>query len=116
MNQISLFDTSPKPTGRDRKRSGQQRALDHAGSDWSAMILQALRLWLNVIRAQGRSEFRFEEFRATCTRAMQPPSHKAWGSVPRMAVRAGLIAATGRYAQATSEKTHAHPVMVWRAK
>lgn len=110
MNQLSLS----LDRGRALKREGQQRAAEHAGSEWSAMILKALRLWLNVIKAQGRNEFRFEEFRATCTKAMQPVSSKAWGALPRMAVRDGLIMATGKYAQATSEKTHAHPVMVWR--
>lgn len=116
MNQLGMFDDQPHLTGRDRKREGQRQALDHAGAEWSAMILKAMRLWLNVIKAQGRPEFRFEEFRATCTKAMQPPSHKAWGSVPRLAIKDGLIEWTGRYVQAESLKTHAHPVKLWRAK
>jgi hypothetical protein len=43
-----------------------------------------------------------------------PSSHKSYGALAITAARRGLIVNTRRYVKASAEKTHAHPVPVWR--
>ena len=101
-------------TGSALKRQGQSLALDHAGNDWVDSTIAALRIFCDERKVSGKSTFLFEEFRATRSHAL-PLSHKAWGSVPIIAVRCGIIRWTGEYDSAKSLKTHAHPVKRWIA-
>ena len=50
-------------------------------------------------------------FRAQAKNA--PPTSKAWGSLPRLALRRGLIQPTDRYIKAAAPRTRSHPVRVW---
>jgi hypothetical protein len=60
----------------------------------------------------------FEQFRAQAR--CQPHSHKAWGALPALAAKRGWIEAAAHadgspvMRLAESEKTHSHPVRVWR--
>ena len=101
--------TSTHKTGHKLKMAGQQIALQFAGS-WADNAIASLRLF-----CVGRQRFAFEEFReaAPSYGLEPPPSHKAWGALPRIAVREGLIRSTTEYRPATSPRTHAHPVRVW---
>lgn len=98
------------------KQSGMQLALDMSG-DWKTEVLLELRGWLAVHQARGFTTMTFEQFRADAKR--QPPSPKAWGSLPGIACRAGLIAPKTHpdgspvMRNAESVKTRAHPVRVW---
>lgn len=96
------------------KEQGQLLAIQHAGQSWTD---HAMTLLADFLRDEAGDVFRWEQFRAYALfRGLpQPPSPNAWGSLPRIAAKRGLIVATGRYEAARSERTHAHPVMLWRA-
>jgi hypothetical protein len=102
---------------RQAKETGQQLALDMAG-DWKAEVLLELRGWIAIHKARGNSSMTFEQFRHEARN--QPGSHKAWGSLPGMACRAGLIAPMAHadgspvMKAAESVKTHGHHVRVWK--
>lgn len=99
------------------KEQGMQLAIDFAG-DWPEEVILELRAWLAVQKAIGLTNISIEQFRSQAK--SQPDSHKYWGSLPRMACKAGLLApmldqAGERvYRRAASPKTHAHPVAMWR--
>ncbi len=103
--------------GQRLKEHGQQLALFNAGQDWLDQTIENLKAFCKVRKELGQPEFRFEEFRAAAQERgwALPASHKAWGSLPRVAAKRGLIRPTGRYAKATSAATHAHPVAIWEA-
>lgn len=97
---------------------GIQRASYHTEAEypgWAARTIDALRIFCADAKSSGKSEFTFEQFRAI-RQHDAPASHKAWGSIPRIAAAAGIIEWTGRYELAKSIKTHGHPVKLWRAK
>ena len=102
---------------RAAKERGQQLAIDFAG-DWKEAVLLELRDWIAMHVAQGHTTMTFEQFRHDAR--SKPESHKAWGSLPTIACKAGLIApmthADGSPVMrpAESVKTHGHPVRVWR--
>lgn len=102
---------------RAAKQAGQQLALDMAG-DWKADVLVELRAWIAVHRGQGNREMTMEQFRAQAVN--QPTSHKAWGALPAIACKAGLIEpvlhddGSAVMRRAASVRTHAHPVRLWR--
>jgi hypothetical protein len=101
---------------RAAKEQGMQAALDFS-SDWKDAVLLELRGWIAIHKAQGHSSMTFEQFRHQARN--QPASHKAWGSLPSIACRAGLIRAMKHpdgspvMRCAESLKTHGHPVRVW---
>jgi hypothetical protein len=105
-------------TSRQRKADGQQRALEFEGDEWIVRASEEFAKWLGEQKARGFKTITVEEFRAQAKN--QPLSHKAWGALPRLLCKAGLIApafgADGErlYRRAAAPKTHAHPVAVWR--
>jgi hypothetical protein len=103
-------------TGRALKEQGQQLALFNAGASWVEKTLEKLREFCAHLKQSGQTKFRFEQFRAAASDLglEQPASHKAWGAIPRQAVKAKIISPTNEYQPAQSEKTHAHPVRVWQ--
>lgn len=122
-SQLDLFAAPVRPTQRldaaeskRRKAEGQLVAITNAG-DWREAVVTEARAWCQAQRARGLRTVTIEEFRAQAT--AQPESHKAWGSLPRILVAAGLLRpvldAEGHavYKRAASPKTHAHPVRVW---
>jgi hypothetical protein len=103
-------------SSRAAKEHGQQLAIDFA-SDWKDAVLLELRGWSAIHKARGNSTMTLEQFRAEAR--SQPDSHKAWGALPAIACRAGLIAPKTHsdgspvMRNAESVKTRAHPVRVW---
>lgn len=102
--------------GQALKDAGMQAALDFAG-DWRNAVLAEFREWLQQQRDRGLTFVTVEEFRSQAWN--QPASTKAWGSLPAIATKAGLIAprwATPGIqdrAPAASPRTHGHEVKRW---
>lgn len=107
MSQLTL-DLDASVAARERGMS----ATAIANLRWIATTLEHLEAF-----ARGREEFTMEEFRASCAaRGLNAPaSHHAWGALASAAAKRHLIRFTGRYVNARSKRTHAHPVKVWRA-
>lgn len=111
MNQLSL------PLAREARDMGLARTAS-ANTEWLAHCLKCLEQWL-ARPDKASEEFPMEFFRSWWELhylgfRLQPTNHHAWGALARAAREAGLIEWTGRYTQAWSKKTHAHPVKVWR--
>lgn len=102
--------------GESLKATGMQLALDYSG-DWAEEVVDELAAWLHAQKRMGLTTITIEQFRgrAIC----KPASANAWGSLPRLAIKAGLIAphwvAPGvqMRVKAASPKTHAHEVKSW---
>jgi len=96
--------------GRRRKRAGQRLVASH-NSLWMSQALDDLRVF-----AAERGEFTVEMFRATgkLLHRPQPTSANCWGAFASVAIRAGIIEPTGKYIKASSVKTRAHPIAVYR--
>lgn len=105
-NQLSI------DFAREARDEGIKRAADHAGEPW---MKRAIEDFARFLRERG--EATLEQWRHDwLTRGNpNPPSHKAYGAVASAAARSGLAVNTRRYVKATSVKTHAHPVPIWRA-
>ena len=106
------------PAGEAAKYRGIQMALKFAGDGWADRILDEFAIWLTAKRLGGFKWIVIEEFRSQARN--QPAGNAAWGGLPRLAVRAGLIAPywvakgiQGRV-KAASPKTHCHEVRQWR--
>jgi hypothetical protein len=99
-----------------RKEAGQQLALD-IDQSWQERIVAEFKAWAAKRVAMGLRVATIEEFRASTV--CQPQSHKAWGSLPRLLVKAGLIRPQTHpdgspvYVKAAAVKTHSHPVRQW---
>lgn len=108
-----MLDASASHQAKD---AGQQLAMDFAGEWHSAAILE-LRGWLAIHKAKGHTTMTFEQFRHEARN--QPRTSKAWGALPRIAVKERLIApllhadGTPVMRNAESIRTHGHPVRVW---
>ena len=102
----------PIDFGRAARDDGLKRAAEHAGEPW---MDAAVADFARFVKARG--EATCEQWRLDwLTRGRPAPaSHKAYGAVASTAARRGLVVNTRRYVQAVSEKTHAHPVPIWRA-
>lgn len=111
--QLAIDWTAPRaPTGLQLR----DRALDQVEEGASGWMADALAMLQAYLARYVADEFRIEQFRAyaTANGLPAPRSHHAWGALPRNAVRAGLIAWTGRFEAAQSARTHGHPVRVYR--
>jgi hypothetical protein len=103
-------------TGEQLKREGQQLAIDFAG-DWPERVLLELRGWCAIEKARGMTTMTVEAFRASTTN--EPRTHYCWGSVPRLAIKAGIIKpalhADGSpvMRNAAAPRTRAHPIRVY---
>jgi len=99
-------------TGQTLKTNGQNSALRSAGSAWLHHALAELRHWLNESYLAGRRVVTMDEFRQT-QRCTEPYSPNAWGSLPRSAVRAGLLIPSHTDAKAKRLAAHARRVRLW---
>lgn len=101
---------------RAAKEAGQQLAIEFA-TEWKDAVLLELRGWLAIHRARGHTTMTFEAFRHEAR--SQPASFKAWGALPAIACKAGLIAprvhpdGSPVMRAAESVKTHGHFIRVW---
>ena len=95
---------------------GKALALEHAG-DWSERIVLEAGVWCADRKREGMRQTTIEQLRKDARNA--PPTPQAWGALPRLLCRAGLIepakTADGHplYTPAASLATHGHPVRVW---
>lgn len=107
----------PRMTGEALRDAALQRLLARMGSAWQRQALELLEQFCAERRAGGQALFRFEEFRAwALDRGLEPPvSHHCWGALAQAAAKAGLIRLSGGHQPATSARTHAHRVALWRA-
>jgi len=105
-DQLSL------PLGRKARDAGLAQTASK-NTEWTIANLIALHLF---VARRGNCEFTMEIFRGErqLRNTPAPSSPHAWGALTTAAHRSGLIEWTGRYIQASSKKTHAHPVKVWR--
>lgn len=93
------------------KEQGQQAALFGAGSA-ADQIMDLFVDW-----CKPGHTFLIEDFRMYVER-VRPEifvTGKYWGSLPRAAIKRGLIRSTGRYLKTRSPATHAHPAAEWMA-
>ncbi len=98
--------------GRVARDEGIQRASDHAGAPW---MDRAVEDFARFVRERGEATCEQWRFDWLARGNPAPATHKAYGAVPSTAARRKLVVNTRRYVQAVSEKTHAHPVPIWRA-
>lgn len=87
-------------------------AAEHTGPDWMDV---AIADFVRFVRERGETtceQWRYDWL--TCKRPA-PASHYAWGALVNIAAKRGLVVNTHRYVKASSKKTHAHPVPLWRA-
>lgn len=101
-------------SGQALKSLGQAQALDRAGNEWTIRTLKALRDFCADRKRQGRPRFIMEEFRATREHD-SPASVNAWGSLPALAARAGIIRDTGGFEHAQRASARSRFVKVWVA-
>ena len=106
MSQLDLLEA------RQSRDAGVARATDHAGETW---MDRAVSDFAEFVKRNG--EATCEQWRSDWIARGndEPVTHKAYGAVALTAAKRGLIINTRRYVQATSAKTHAHPVPVWKA-
>jgi hypothetical protein len=103
--------------GEALKREGMQAALDFAGEDWRELVVREFREWAKRQVALGMRTAKIEEFRAVAR--CHPPTTKAWGSLPRILIKEGLIrpviGADGYPVRrpAAAARTHAHHVILY---
>jgi len=103
------------PTGTTLKVIGQTRARQSAGSEWLSAALHELHKWLRDLHQAGHNKITMDDFRqAGCV--AEPRSANAWGSLPKAAVRAGLLSPTSRSAPAKRPSAHARRVRLWRIR
>jgi hypothetical protein len=97
---------------RAARDDGIQRASEHAGESW---MDSAIEDFARFVKERGEATLEQWRFDWLSRKRPAPASHKAYGAVANTAARRGLVVNTRRYVQATSQKTHAHPVPIWRA-
>jgi len=101
-----------KTTGETLKQAGQTRALQRTGSAWLTRALRELQSWLADVYVAGRRVVNMDEFRQA-TRCPEPASPNAWGSLPKAAVRSGLLAPSHTTQKAKRLAAHARRVQLW---
>jgi hypothetical protein len=98
-------------TGQDLKRQGQQLALENSG-EWIDQIVPAFKLWAEFQKV-SRRDFCLDDFREAVS--LEPKSVNAWGALPRILVRKGLIEQTPvDFWPSIRPEAHGRRVAVWR--
>lgn len=114
MNAEVIFDNHPL-TGEQLKATGQALALEHVGQQWVDRFKALAKVYLSQVPAGAL--FAFEDIRAfaSACELPAPSTHKVWGAMPRVLIKAGLpMAMTDRSRKAHSPATHAHRVTLYR--
>ena len=92
---------------------GHKRAEDaakHAGNDWLEAALAAFRDY-----ALTHKRFTTEDVRSAFPHIPNPPDKRAWGAVPRLAKKDGIISAHG-WTRANSHTVHGMVVTLWESR
>jgi len=107
-----MSDQLAIPIGEVLRDVGMMRTLEAESEAWIDRALDQMRLFARI---PGWQEFKTEDFRAwVAPRIGHPHSANVWGALTTKACKRGIIRWTGRYVASVSEKTHAHPVKLWR--
>jgi len=97
MSQPTLWEAM------ERGKAGMQQAVDHADrvvAGWSELAYIAMCV---AARSFGAQSFTIEQLRRKVEFELpDPPDRRAWGSVTRRAINAGVIRKTGSYAPRAS--------------
>ncbi len=92
---------------------GHKRADDaarHAGNEW---LEQALHAFKN--HAAKHKYFTTEDVRSASPNLPSPPDKRAWGAVPRIAKKDGIVSAYG-WTRANSHTVHGMVVTLWESR
>jgi hypothetical protein len=92
---------------------GHARANDaalHAGDSWVSNAIEAFRA-----HALTNQRFTTEEVRQAYPDLPAPPDKRAWGAVPRIAQREGIVMPHG-WVRASSPTVHGMVVTLWESK
>lgn len=101
-------------SGAERKAAGQALVLENESGDWVERFTFLAKCYLASLPPDAL--FAMEDIRAYCDTCglPEPHSHKVWGSLPRVLMKAGLpMVMTDKTRKAHSPKTHAHRVNLW---
>lgn len=85
-------------------------AAEHAGDDWLDEARFAFREY-----AKRNRFFTTEQVRMANPDLPKPPDARAWGAIPRMAVREGTVTPHG-WTRADSRSVHGMVVTLWESK
>lgn len=86
-----------------------QDAADHAGEDWQEQAMNAFRS-----HAEKNKTFTTEQVRAAHPELPEPPDKRAWGAIPRIAKRRGIVNSHG-WTRADSHTVHGMVVTLWKS-
>ena len=86
------------------------RAAAHAGTSWIEQATAAFRSY-----AERQQWFTTEQVRAAYPDLPKPPDKRAWGAIPRMAQRDGVVAPHG-WVRANSPTVHGMVVTLWESR
>lgn len=98
--------------GEQLKQEGQAKALKRAGSEWLATALERLKEYAVDHYIGGGLGLTIDGFRAS-PYAIEPANPNAWGSLPKAAVKAGVLVPTARTVKAARPQAQARVVRVW---
>jgi hypothetical protein len=116
---LDIPQPRPRPvrSAQERKLNGQFAAARRAGQRWKDDMMIALRRYIAILEGGscGKPDLTFEGFRMYCEaeRLPKPDSMNAWGSLPRVAVAAGIVLPTDRVLNAVRPASHARLIRVW---
>lgn len=102
-------------TGEQRKAAGQALVLENEPKEWVDRFTFLAKCYLTSLPDEAL--FAIEDIRAYCDTCglPEPHSHKVWGSLPRVLIKAGLpMVMTDLIRKAHSPKTHAHRVSLYK--
>ena len=111
-NSMSQLDLLPvtRHTGLAIGHKKAEDAAKHAGNDWLEQALEAFKHY-----ATTHKKFTTEEVRSAYPDLPEPPDKRAWGAVPRIAKKDGLISAHG-WTRANSHTVHGMVVTMWESR
>jgi len=92
---------------------GHARANDaamHAGDSWVSTAIEAFRSYATINRW-----FTTEQVRQAFPNLPEPPDRRAWGAVPRIAQKEGIVVPHG-WVRANSPTVHGMVVTRWESK
>lgn len=102
-------------SGEQRKAAGQALVLENESGEWVERFTFLAKCYLASL-PEG-ALFAMEDVRSYCDTCglPEPHSHKVWGSLPRVLIKAGLpMVMTDQNRKAHSPRTHAHRVSLYR--
>jgi hypothetical protein len=105
-NKVSSFQNEGLKIG----HAMAEVAVNHAGTEWKSMALDAFRRY-----AKQHKFFTTEDVRLSNEDIPLPPDTRAWGGVARAAVAEGFVLGDG-WTRAQSKTVHGMVVTRWASK